>query len=248
MLTRSPSPDRAQTTPLLIYCGAGIRAPVDAAAKEYEKDYGVPIVFQYGPSQTLVVQADVSRAGDLILPGDDTFMDFAREKGLIDQAVPLARMVPVLAVAKGNPKRVKSLDDLLRPDVRLAQPAPEATAAGRLVQRALQESGDWERVKARTTVFKGTVNEVANDIKVGSVDAGFVWDAVVTQYPDLESVPISQLTGTQALVSVGSLKSSQNPAAARRFMNYLAAKDKGLILFKQHGFVPMDGKPWVEVP
>jgi molybdenum ABC transporter molybdate-binding protein len=248
MLTRSPSPDRAQTTPLLIYCGAGIRAPVDAAAKEYEKDYGVPIVFQYGPSQTLVVQADVSRAGDLILPGDDTFMDFAREKGLIDQAVPLARMVPVLAVAKGNPKRVKSLDDLLRPDVRLAQPAPEATAAGRLVQRALQESGDWERVKARTTVFKGTVNEVANDIKVGSVDAGFVWDAVVMQYPDLESVPISQLTGTQALVSVGSLKSSQNPAAARRFMRYLAAKDKGLILFKEHGFVPMDGEPWAEIP
>jgi molybdate transport system substrate-binding protein len=170
-------------------------------------------------------------------------MDLAREKGLIEHSVPLARMVPVLAVANGNPKQVQTLDDLLKPDVRLAQPSPEATAAGRLVQQALQASGDWERIKARTTVFKGTVNDVANDIKVGSVDAGFVWNSLLTQYPELEVVALSQLVGTQALVSVGSLKSSPNPAAVRRFMHYLAAKDKGAIHFKEHGFVPVDGEP-----
>jgi molybdate transport system substrate-binding protein len=93
-------PGRPETPPLFIYCGAGIRAPVDAAAKEYENDYGVPFVFQYGPSQTLVAQAEISKTGDLILPGDDTFIDLALEKGLIDGSVPLARMVPVLAVAK----------------------------------------------------------------------------------------------------------------------------------------------------
>lgn len=250
LLPRRPteSPDRAENPPLFIYCGAGIRAPVDAAAKEYEKDYGVPIVFQYGPSQTLVAQAELSKTGDLILPGDDTFIDLAREKGLIDQSVPLARMAPVLAVAKGNPKRVRSLDDLLQQDVRLAQPAPESAAAGRLVQRALQQSGDWERIKAHTTVFKGTVNDVANDIKVGSVDAGFIWDVLLVQYPELEAVTIPQLAGTQALVSVGSLKSCDQPSVARRFMRYLAAKDKGLRLFKENGFEPVDGEPWLETP
>jgi molybdate transport system substrate-binding protein len=240
--------DEAATRPLLIYCGAGIRTPVDAAAKEYEREFGIPINSQSGPSQTLVVQAELSRSGDLILPGDDTFMDLAPEKGLIDQSIPLARMKPVLAVAKGNPKRVHSLDDLLKADVRFAIPAPEGAAAGRLVQKALEQSGDWERIKARTTVFKGTVSDVANDIKVGSVDAGFVWDVVVVQYDALEIVPISQLAGTHALVSVGSLKRSPNPAAARRFMRYLAAKDKGLKLFKENGFEPLDGEPWVEVP
>jgi len=47
--------------PLLVYCGAGIRAPVEAAAKDYERDYGVRFVFQYGPSQTLLVQAELSK-------------------------------------------------------------------------------------------------------------------------------------------------------------------------------------------
>lgn len=240
------SPETVESPPLFIYCGAGIRAPIDAAAKEYEQDYDVRFAFQYGPSQTLVAQAELSRTGDLILPGDDTFIEFARQKGLIDQSVALARMMPVLVVAKGNPKRVRSLDDLLQPDVRLAQAAPETAAAGRLVQVALQKSGDWDRIKAHTIVFKGTVSDVANDIKVGSVDAGFVWDALIVQYPELETVPIPQLAGTQSLVSVGSLKSSTKPSAARRFMRYLAAKDKGLRLFKEHGFEPVDGEPWLE--
>jgi molybdate transport system substrate-binding protein len=112
----------------------------------------------------------------------------------------------------------------------------------------LQKSGDWDRVKSHTIVFKGTVSDVANDIKVGSVDAGFVWDVLVTQYPELEAVPIPQLAGTQALVSVGSLKSSPKPSEAQRFMRYLAAKDKGLTLFKEHGFQPVDGEPWREMP
>jgi ABC-type molybdate transport system substrate-binding protein len=250
LLARGPKtfPDRAESPQLFIYCGAGIRAPVDAAAKEYESDYGVTFLFQYGPSQTLVAQAELSKTGDLILPGDDTFIDIAREKDLIDQSLPLARMAPVLAVAKGNPKQVRSLHDLLQPGFRLAQPAADSAAAGRLVQNALQQSGDWEQIKAHTVVFKGTVNDVANDIKVGSVDAGFIWDVLLPQYPQLETVRIPQLASTQALVSVGSLKSSPKPSAARRFMRYLAAKDKGLRFFKEHGFEPADGEPWIEGP
>ena len=243
------NPDSSEKERLLVYCGAGIRAPVDAAAKEYERDSGVSVNFQYGPSQTLVAQAEVSHTGDvMILPGDDSFLDLAREKGLIDEALRLARMVPVLAVAKGNPKGIRSLDDALKPDVRLAQNAPESTATGRMVRDALQNSGDWERVQSHTTVFKGTVNDIANDITVGSVDAGFVWDVLLTQYSKLEAVPIPQLGGTQALVSAGLLKSSPNPTAVRRFMRYLAAKNKGLRLFKDHGFERVDGEPWLETP
>jgi ABC-type molybdate transport system substrate-binding protein len=123
---------------------------------------------------------------------------------------------------------------------------PEATATGRLVQDALRRSGDWERIKAHTTVFKGTVNEVANDIRVGAIDAGFVWDVLVTQYPDLEVVKVPQLVGIHALVTAGTLKSSSDFTAARHFMRYLAATDKGLKIFKDHGFEPVDGDRWRE--
>jgi len=31
-------------------------------------------------------------------------------------------------------------------------------------------------------------------------------------------------------------------------MRYLAAKDRGLQLFKENGFEPLAGEPWVDAP
>jgi ABC-type molybdate transport system substrate-binding protein len=42
---------KADAASLLIYCGAGIRASVEVAAAEYEKEHGVHFTFRYGPSQ-----------------------------------------------------------------------------------------------------------------------------------------------------------------------------------------------------
>jgi molybdate transport system substrate-binding protein len=238
----------ADKQPLVIYCGAGIRLPVEAAAKEYEKDYGVPFRFQYGPSHALLAQVEVGKTGDLYLPGDDNYVELARQKGLIDESAPIARVVPVLAVRKGNPKQIKSLTDLFRPEVKLAQTPPEMAAAGRLVRLALTRSGHWEKAKAHTTIFRDTVNSVANDIRLGLVDAGFVWDVLVKQYRDLEVVPIPELAGTQALVTAATLTSSSHPTTARHFIRYLAAKDRGLRVFKEYGFEPVDGEPWHDAP
>jgi len=86
--------------PILVFCAAGLRQPVEAAAKAYD----APVELQYGGSQTLLANAEVSRKGDLFIPADDSYLQAARTKGLAAEALPLARMAPVLAVAKGNPK------------------------------------------------------------------------------------------------------------------------------------------------
>jgi len=156
-------------------------------------------------------------------------------------------MVPVLAVAKGNPKGVRGLDDLLKPDVRLAQASPDAAAVGKLVRGELEKQGRWDALKAKTLVFKTTVNDVANDLKLGSADAAFVWDTTVRQYPELERVPGVDF-GIVGHVSVAVLKSSASPSAALRFARFLAARDKGLVDFSKAGFEIVDGDAWEEKP
>ena len=37
-----------------------------------------------------------------------------------------------------------------------------------------------------------TVNDVANAVKLGTVDAGIVWDAVMAQYPTLDMVAVPE--------------------------------------------------------
>ncbi len=237
-------PPADQDEPLLIYCAAGVRLPLEACVTSS----GQRADLSFGGSQTLLVNAQVSGRGDLYIPGDDGYIRLAREKGLLAETIPLARMRPVLAVRKGNPKGIRSLDDLAKVDLKLAVPNPEAAACGQLVKEALGKAGRWAGVEARTTVLKPTVNEVANDLKLGSADAGFVWDATVRQYPELEAVAIPELSGVVASISAGVLKSSARPAAALRFARYLASSDRGGPAFAKDGYEPAGGDSWEERP
>lgn len=239
----------AGVKPLVVYCAAGIKPPVEQIARQYEQEFGVPIRLQYGGSNTLVANIEISRVGDLYLPADDSYIDMAREKGLLEEVIPVARMHVVLAVAKGNPKHVDGMEDLLRGDVVLAQANPDAAAVGKLTRDALTASGHWDEINRRTKVFKPTVPDVAADVKVGTVDASFVWDVTVKQMaPALEAVQLPELKDAVAEVGICVLKSSEQPTAALRFARYLAARDKGLATFQKHGFGVVEGDAWAVEP
>ena len=233
----------AKPGPLLVYCAAGLRPPLEAAMKAYDGE----IQLQYGGSQTLLANLELTHRGDLYIPADDSYVELARSKGLVAESIPLARMVPVLAVAKGNPKNIGSLSDLLKPEVRLAQANPDAAAVGKLVRAALEKQGKWTALKEKTLVFKPTVNDAANDVKLGSSDAAFVWDATVRQYPELERVSGVSFDSV-ANVPVAVLKSSEAPRSALRFARFLAARDRGLPEFTKNGYTVVDGDVWEEKP
>lgn len=238
------APDAPAEGPILVYCAAGLRVPVEAA----QLAYGGKVQLQYGGSNTLLANAQVSGKGDLFIAADDSYLKLAREKGLAAESIAIARQSPVLAVAKGNPKQILKLDDLLRSDVKLVQANPDAAAVGKLVRGKLEKLGTWAPLKEKTIVFKPTVNEVANDLKLGTADAGFVWDATVKQYPELEQVDLPDLQGLTAEASAIVLKSAANPTGALRFARFLAAKDKGQPAFVKNGYVSLSADAWVEKP
>ncbi len=233
---------------LLVYCAAGLKVPVEKTAQDYEKEYGVRVQLQYGGSETLLTNLALSRRGDLYIPADTSYLEQARGKSLIDETLEIGQMSPVIAVQKGNPRKIATLDDLLRPEVRLAQANPDAAAIGKLTRATLEKSKQWEAVKQHTHVFKGTVTDVANDVKVGTVDAGIVWDVTVRQYPELEAVVIPQLRGVRSQIALGVLRSTAQPSAALRFARYLTARDRGLKQFTQAGFPVIEGDAWAEKP
>ena len=235
---------RSGGEPLVVYCAASQRVPVEAVARLYRQEFGVQVEPQYGGSETLLTNIDVTKRGDLYLPADDSYLDSARTRGLVAETLPLADMTAVIGVREGNPKGIHSLDDLLRPDVRVAQANPDAAAIGKLTRDALRRAGRWDALKEHTVVFKPTVNDVANDVKVGTADAGLVWDATVRQYPGLEAVADPALAGATAHVAVGVLRCSTQPEAARRFARYLASRDRGLTEFEREGFKVVNGPDW----
>jgi molybdate transport system substrate-binding protein len=239
----------ANSEPLMVHCAAGLREPMQAVADEYSKEFGVEVRTSFGASLAELVTLERAGHGDIYLPADESYLEMAKQKGLVDAVVPIAKLRPTLAVKKGNPKAVKSLDDLLaRMDLKIGQANPEAAAIGKVVRETLTKTGQWDELKNRTAVFMGTVNEVANGIKIGSIDAGFVWDAMLTQYANLEEVQIAELRGQNSNVSAAVLKTSKHPADASKFTRYLSARDRGLKHFQKHGFKTIDGDLWAARP
>lgn len=234
-LSRS-EPRSIDHKPLVLFCAASNRAVVEDARAEYERDYGVAVQVQYGASQTLLSSIEVSGAGDLYLPADESYLDIAEARSLLRERHPIARMKVVLVVRKGNPRAIGSLADLNRNDVRLVQGAPEAAAIGNVVREAMLASGDWAAVERATVAFRTTVTEVANDVALGTADAGFIYDVMLSQYPTLEAIASPELPQVSTRVSIATLASTSQPEAAARFANFLTSSGAGHKHYAKHGF------------
>ncbi|MBI2421684.1 MAG: molybdate ABC transporter substrate-binding protein [Candidatus Hydrogenedentes bacterium] len=236
---------------LMMYCAAGMTKPVEEIVAQYKAEYGVEVQLQFGGSGTLLSNIEVAQQGDLFLAADATYIDIAREKELLDESMEIARLRPVLVVAKGNPHQVKSPQDLLSGALRISLANPDAASVGKVTKDLFTKLGMWEKISAVTTekgVFKPTVNDIANDVKIGAVDVGLVWDAVAAQYPDLDAVNFPEADAFVQKTTVGILKTAKQPTAVLRFARYLTARDKGLPIFEKHHFPPVDGDAWAVTP
>lgn len=246
---------------LVMYTAAGTRAAVERVVKLYEEEYGVKVELQYGGSNTLLSQIQVNKfdTGDLYLAADDFYTDIAVEKGLAHEVIPIAYQRPVIMVNAKTELKIQSIRDLLDGKTSIALPDPEQAACGRAVRKALDkiESDDgtlWDQLVAQATesgVSTGTVNEAANAVKIGSVDAAIVWDATcaMPDYRDFTTaIPVAELDTDPNLICVTVLNASEKPTAALRFARFMAAHDRGLKVFKELGMRPVEGDTWAETP
>ena len=244
---RSNETGRTQAA-LLMYCAAGVKPPVEKVAGDYRNEYGVEINLQYGGSGTLLSNIRVAQKGDLFLAADESYISIAREQGLVLESIPLAKMRPVVAVRGDRDLRIEAIEDLLRSDLRVAIANPDAASIGRTTKRVFQEAGFWEALEKKVVVFKPTVTDVANDIRVGSVDAGIIWDATANQYPEIKSFRLPRFDRYQETVSAGVLRSSDAPTDALTFLRFLGARNRGLERFKEIGYSPVQGDIWEKRP
>lgn len=261
LMSRGSTTGSTEQHPLVVYAAAGMRVPVEEIAQQYETEYGVALEIQYGGSNTLLnqMQVDKFNEADVYLAADDFYTDRATELGLAIDTMPIAHQRPVIAVRKDSEKQIKSFDDLLREDVRVAVANPDAAAVGKATRRQLShlkvgETNRWLQLEKHVTesgVFKPTVNDIATDVKIGNIDAAIVWNSTVAMpkyREDLVGISIPELNGDPDLISVAVLSSSTNRPAAYRFARYLSARERGLVTFSKYGTESVDGDIWEEEP
>jgi molybdate transport system substrate-binding protein len=203
------------------------------------------VQLQFGASQTLLANAQVTGMGDLYLPADDSYLTMAEDKKLVTARVQLATQTAVLAVASEHAWKVKSLSDAAR--AKLALPNADATAIGKRVKKSLTAE-QWQALTLAAVTTAATVTEAANAVKAGSAEVTFIWDPMLKLYPQLQVVPCEELKSVTSQVSFGLLSCCKDSAAAMHFARFASAKDAGLQTLAAMGYQVVQGDPWADMP
>lgn len=219
---------------LRVMCGSSMATPVQEIGRAFTEAQGVRIELDLGGSETLLPKLLAGARADVFVC-HDPFEDKLKAAGLWTNSVGVGYLEPVLAVRPGNPQRLRSVQDLTRPGLKIGLGDPRYSTCGELFVRALRERALEADVMRNVVLQARSHGEMANGLIVGSLDAAVVWNFVTGLYPGkLEVVP-SGLVFFPTRVTVVGLTAGEHPEQREAFLAWCrqpAAQDT----FQRYGY------------
>jgi molybdate transport system substrate-binding protein len=227
---------------LLVYAGAASKPPTEEAAKLYEKQTGVKIDLVFGGSGFVLSQMKLNKQGDIYFPGSSDFMEKAKREGLVyaDSEKAIVYLVPSINVVKGNPRGIRTLQDLTKPGTRVVIANPEGVCLGvyavEIIENALTPA---EKVAFQTNLVNYTESceKTATAISLKMADAVIGWS--VLEYWDPERIQTIKLPASQTprigYIPIAISKFTKNKEAAQRFIDFIASPE-GRKIFARHKY------------
>jgi len=241
----------AVTTPaasqgsILVYAGAGLKAPLDEIGPLFTEKTGIAVQYNYGGAGTLVSQMNLTRKGDVFMPGSTTEFKTAKSQGLVNESKLVAYHIPVIAVQKGNPKNITTLADFARPGLKVALGDANATAIGKASTKMFAALNISAAVEKNVVSRTPTINELTVIMQTGQADAAVLTlDQYDAKTMDMITIPLSQ--NVVLITPIGATTFSQNTDAANQFVSFVASDD-GKAIFAKHGFVTYPNATYANV-
>jgi molybdate transport system substrate-binding protein len=235
----------SQGTTILVYAGAGLKGPLDEIGTDFTNTTGIIVQYNYGGAGTLVPQMNLSKKGDVFIPGSTVEFGTAKNQSLVNESKYVAYHIPVIVVQKGNPKNITTLADFAQPNLKVGLGDANATAIGKAAAKMFKALNITAAVEKNVVTRTPTVNELTTAVKTGQVDAAVL---TLDQYDpatmDKIDIPLAQ--NVVLIVPIGATTFSQNTAAANQFVDFVAS-DEGKAIFAAHGFVSYPNATYADV-
>ncbi len=242
---------KAGESEILVLCGGSMRVPMEEIIRNYSVVSDDSIMLTVGGSGDLCAQIKYTRKGDIYVC-HDPFMPWAEKQGLIETWSTVAYLEPVIAVKKGNPRKIRELKDLAQPGIRLGVGDPRYSTCGVIVDQMIKQMGYEDALRKNIKMTSKTHHKIATDLALGTLDAAIIWNAVAHNYPDkLDMMPIGEqyvdaitsatfgVTDLKHIkVTIGIIKYARNKDNVRKFWEYATTAAKPV--FKQSGFTPVE--------
>jgi molybdate transport system substrate-binding protein len=167
----------------------------------------------------------------------DPYLDYTRDANALGDHVHVGFVAPVLAVQKGNPKGLKSIEDLTQTDLKVALTDPQYSTAGEMVFALLEKKGIKDEVlkNVENRLTRGH-GDLGNLLQTKTVDAVLMWNGVAHTFGDsLEVVKTPYEYDQEIRVHIMGLSYTKQGEAVKQFMEF--AKRRGQEVFAEFGYV-----------
>lgn len=207
------------TGTITVFAAASLQQTFTTLGERYEAAHpGTTIRFSFAGSSDLVTQIRNGAPADVFASADRTNM---AKLGTADLASGSPRDFATntleIAVAPGNPRHIRGLDDLTASGVELvtcAAPVP----CGAATERVEHAAG----VDLRPVSEEQSVTDVLGKVESGQADAGLVYVTDVRGAAGkVEGVPFDESAEAVNTYPIGVLRESANPALATAFSAYV---------------------------
>lgn len=219
---------------LLVYAGAGLKRAMEEIKPAFEELENVNIQYVYAGSGQLLAQIETSGKGDVFIVGSEATYDIAKEKGQANESTLIAHHTPGLAVEKGNPKDIKSLEDLTQDGLKVVLGDKEANAVGKTAMKIIEKNG-LEAIHDNVIATMATVNELVVAIANGEANVAIVTEDSIRFNEDVELVEIPEEENIDQIIPAGTLTSSEYPDLAKKLVDFIASKE-GKAIFEKNGY------------
>jgi molybdate transport system substrate-binding protein len=162
---------------ITVFCGSANKPAMEEIAAQFEEERGIRVNMIFGGSGTLLSQIELSRQGEIYLPGSPDYIVIAERKKLVieksDRIV--AYLVPAIITPAGNPANIQSLQDLARPGIRIGIGNPETVCLGLYGVEILEKNDLLMPILKNVVTFGGSCSKLANLVALNKVDAVLGW-------------------------------------------------------------------------
>jgi len=219
---------------LLVYSGAGLKSAMEDVGKAFTNKYGIGIQYNYGGSGTLISQMNLTKKGDVFIPGSTVEYSTAKTQGLVGEYQLIAYHVPIIAVQKGNPKGITTIKDFANPGLKVALGDANATAIGKAGAKMFKNFNITGAVEKNVITRTPTINELVVIMNTGQADVSLLTlDQINPE--KMDAIPIPVRDNVVLIVPIGVTTFTKNPENAQKFADFVAS-DEGKAIFVKHGF------------
>ena len=226
----------AEKKEIMVSAAASLSGAFHEIGQSFEKKHGIKVLFNFGPTNSLLQQIEKGAPADVFASADQEWMETGIKKGLIlaESKKDFVRNTLVIIAPASSTLKIKSLKDIKQPAIKKICAVQQNSPAGKYAREVLTREGLTD-VFQKKNIPADNVKQAVDYVSREEVDIAFVYKTDAAFAKNKVKVLFTAGGHKPILYPVAIVKESKKINESKLFIDFILSKEGRSILSK-HGF------------